>query len=138
MMQDFSVMPKKVLVVDDDPSQCRCMAIGLRVEGFEVVEALSGSQALEDLSESSVDAAVVDLMMPGMNGLEMCRVLHERYPQMSLVLTSAYHVSQRQLDLAGIGHAVFLGKPFTIEKLARVVRQRLTSSDSSDPAAVAS
>lgn len=118
-------MPKKVLVVDDDPSQCRCMAIGLRVEGFEVVEALSGAQALDGLSADEVDAAVVDLMMPGMNGLEMCRVLKERFPCVGVVLTSAYHLSQRQLDLAGIGHAVFLGKPFTMEKLARVVRQRL-------------
>ncbi len=101
------------------------MAIGLRVEGFEVVEALSGSQALDELSDGAVDAAVIDLMMPGMNGLEMCRVLRERFPDIGVVLTSAYHLSQRQLDLAGINHAVFLGKPFTMEKLARIVRQRL-------------
>lgn len=101
------------------------MAIGLRVEGFEVVEALSGSQALTNLEGDSVDAAVVDLMMPGMNGLEMCRVLKQRYPEVSIVLTSAYHLSQRQLDLAGIGHAVFIGKPFTVERLAAAVRERL-------------
>ncbi len=118
-------MTKKVLVVDDDPSQCRCMAIGLRVEGFEVIEALSGSQALTNLEADHVDAAVVDLMMPGMNGLEMCRVLKQRYPDVSIVLTSAYHLSQRQLDLAGIGHAVFIGKPFTVERLAAAVRERI-------------
>lgn len=118
-------MSKKVLVVDDDPSQCRCMAIGLRVEGFDVVEALSGPQALAGLESSAVDAAVVDLMMPGMNGLETCRVLRQRYPDVRVVLTSAYHLSQRQLDLAGIGDAVFLGKPFTVERLASAVRERL-------------
>ena len=124
-------MPKRVLIVDDDPSQCRCMAIGLCVEGFEVLEALSGAEAIEELSSGSVDAAVVDLMMPGMNGLEMCRVLKERYPRIGVVLTSAYHLSQRQLELAGISHATFLGKPFTMEKLARVVRQRLDAEDQS-------
>ncbi len=41
------------------------------------------------------------------------------------MLTSAYHLSQRQLDLAGIGHAVFLGKPFTVERLADAVRERI-------------
>jgi DNA-binding response OmpR family regulator len=131
-------MPKKVLVIDDDPSQCRCMAIGLRVEGFEVIEALSGAQALEGLNQSEVDAAVVDLMMPGMNGLEMCRLLKEKFPRMGVVLTSAYHLSQRQLELAGIGHAVFIGKPFTMEKLARLVRQRLEVVDATPtPAAAA-
>lgn len=113
------------------------MAIGLRVEGFEVLEALSGAQALDGLTIGAVDAAVVDLMMPGMNGLEMCRVLKERFPHVGVVLTSAYHLSQRQLDLAGIGHAVFLGKPFTMEKLARFVRQRLDAMQQT-PAAAAS
>lgn len=131
-------MPKRILVVDDDPSQCRCMAIGLRVEGFDVVEAMSGTQALDGLNGDGVDAAVVDLMMPEMNGLEMCRVLKERHPNVRVVLTSAYHVSQRQLDLAGIGHAVFVGKPFTIEKLARVVRKRLTSKEPAGPVAAVS
>jgi CheY-like chemotaxis protein len=111
------------------------MAIGLRVEGFEVVEALSGAQALNGLADTDVDAAVVDLMMPGMNGLEMCRVLKERFPDVTVVLTSAYHVSQRQLELAGIGHAVFIGKPFTMEKLARIVRQQIASE--TPPQAVA-
>jgi CheY-like chemotaxis protein len=113
------------------------MAIGLRVEGFEVVEALSGAQALEGLEQNEVHAAVVDLMMPGMNGLEMCRVLKERFPRIGVVLTSAYHLSQRQLELAGIGHAVFIGKPFTMEKLARLVRQRLEMIEST-PATAAS
>ena len=96
------------------------------MEGYEVVEAVSGSQALADLENETVDAAVVDLMMPGMNGLEMCRVLRQRYPEVGVVLTSAYHLSQHQLDLAGIGHAVFLGKPFTVERLAAAVRGRLS------------
>jgi CheY-like chemotaxis protein len=104
------------------------MAIGLKVEGFDVVEALSGSEGLDELGNSAVDAAVVDLMMPGMNGLEMCRVLKQRFPNLAVVLTSAYHLSQRQLDLAGIGHAVFLGKPFTVERLASAVRERLVAS----------
>jgi DNA-binding NtrC family response regulator len=129
-------MSKRILVVDDDPSQCRCMAIALRVEGFEVIEAASGAAAMAGLEADGVDAAVVDLMMPGMNGLELCRLLKERHPNVRVVLTSAYHVSQRQLDLAGIGHATFIGKPFTIEKLARIVRRQLEVDASGHPAAV--
>jgi CheY-like chemotaxis protein len=125
LLRAREMQSKKILVVDDDPSQCRCMAIGLRVEGFDVVEALSGVQALANLEADEVDAAVIDLMMPGMNGLETCRVLMQKFPRVRVVLTSAYHLSQRQLDLAGIGDAVFLGKPFTVERLASAVRERL-------------
>ncbi len=118
-------MSSKILVVDDDASQCRCMAIGLRLEGFDVTEALNGEDALEHLGKQQARVAVVDLMMPGMNGLELCRVLKQRFPDVCVLLTSAYHLSQRQLELAGIGHAVFLGKPFTIDRLAHKVRERL-------------
>lgn len=111
------------------------MAIGLRVEGFEVLEAVSGDEALETLGAGGVDVAVVDLMMPGMNGLELCRVIRQRYPTIGVVLTSAYHLSQRQLDLAGIGHATFLGKPFTVDRLANTVRDRLSELDELPPAA---
>ena len=79
-------MSKRVLVIDDDPSQCKCMAIGLRVEGFEVLEALSGPEALEGTALESVDAAVVDLMMPVMNGLEVCRILQDKFPETVVVL----------------------------------------------------
>lgn len=116
------VMGKSILVVDDDASQCRCMAVGLRVEGHEVIEAAGGDEALKLAAKNEVDVVVVDLMMPGMNGLELCRVLKERHPNIGLVLTSAYHLSQRQLELAGIGHALFVGKPFTVDRLAGAVR----------------
>jgi len=118
-------MPIRVMVVEDDPSQCRCMAIGLRTEGFEVVEARSGAEALAHLDDGPAAVAVVDLMMPNMNGLELCRLMKERFPEVAVVLTSAYHLSQRQIELAGIGHARFLGKPFTIDCLAEAVRAQL-------------
>lgn len=126
-------MAERILIVDDDASQCRCMAIGLNVEGFEVVEARSGDEALEALDTGPFDVAVVDLMMPGMNGLELCRVMKQRYPGIGVVLTSAYHLSQRQLDLAGIGHAMFLGKPFTLDRLAKTVRDHVPRSTPEPP-----
>jgi DNA-binding response OmpR family regulator len=101
------------------------MAIGLRVEGFEVLEALSGPEALEGTALESVDAAVVDLMMPVMNGLEVCRILQDKFPETVVVLTSAYHLSRRQIELARVGDVTFLGKPFPMEKLANLLRGRL-------------
>ena len=123
-------MSSRILVVDDDPVQCRCVAIGLKVEGFEVLETTNAERALEELGRSRFDAVVVDLMMPGINGLQMCRLLKTQEPDLPVVLTSGYHVSQRQLDLAGIGHALFVPKPFSAERLARILRTRLAQDRS--------
>ena len=54
-----------------------------------------------------------DVNMPGMNGLELCRVMKQRHPAVNVVLTSAYHLSQRQLELAGIGNC-----PLTVDEVA--------------------
>ncbi len=103
--------------------------MGLRVEGYDVVEALGGQEALRHFEGVPIDVAIVDLMMPGMNGLELSRVLKQRYPDTQVVLTSAYHLSRRQLELAGIGHAAFLGKPFTSDRLVQVIQTQLPSAE---------
>ncbi len=114
----------RILVVNDDTVQCCCIAAGLRQEGFDVAGALSGDEALELLDRFPVQVAVVDLMMPGMSGLALGREIIRRYADVYVVLTSAWHLSQRQLELAGLRNAACLHTPFTIERLGSVVRQR--------------
>ena len=95
----------KVLVVDDEANHARVMAIGLRIEGFEVETAANAEGALTLLAASEFDGAIVDLMMPGTNGIQLARLIRERHPRTQVVLTSAYHLSERQLvraDCAGV------------------------------------
>ena len=65
----------KVLVVDDDINQGRALALGLSLEGFDVRTAIDGLTALSLLAADPAEIAIVDLMLPGMNGMELSRQL---------------------------------------------------------------
>ncbi len=113
-----------ILIVDDEENQRRALAIGLRLEGFDVREAHDGESALARLVESRADIALIDLMMPGINGLELARRLRFSYPEVRIVLTSAYHLTERQLERAGLGPIAFVPKPYAMEDLVGFLRTK--------------
>ena len=121
----------KVLVVDDEVNQGRALALGLRLEGFEVTTALDAEAALASLLITPADIAIVDLMLPGINGIELARRLSALYPKMRVILTSAYHLSERQLLRADCGVVGFVPKPYRLEELADFLRAKLASSPES-------
>jgi DNA-binding response OmpR family regulator len=118
-------MRSRILIVDDEANQRRTLAIGLRLEGFTPVEAADGEEALERLDEQLVDLAIVDLMMPGINGLDLARRIRFRHPEVRIVLTSAYHLSERQVARAGVGAVGFIPKPCDVAELAAFLRDKL-------------
>jgi DNA-binding response OmpR family regulator len=115
----------RVLVVDDEANHARVMAIGLRIEGFDVETAPDAHGALRQLADGSFDLAIVDLMMPGTNGIQLARLVREQHPHTRVVLTSAYHLSERQLVRADCGAVGFVPKPFDLTELARFLRTKL-------------
>ncbi len=123
----------RVLVVDDVASHARVTAIGLRIEGFEVEVAPDSEGALRVLAEQAFDVAMVDLMMPGTNGMQLCRMIRERHPETRVVLTSTYHLSERQLLRADCGAVGFVPKPFDLSDLARFLRTKLGPSEAPGP-----
>ena len=118
----------RILIVDDEENQRRTLAIGLRLEGFEVREAHDGESALVRLGEAPSDIALIDLMMPGINGLELARRLRFSYPEVRIVLTSAYHLTERQLERAGLGPIAFVPKPYAMDDLVGFLRTKSASS----------
>lgn len=116
----------RILVVDDEDNHRRTLAIGLRLEGFEVIEAEDGERALEVLERSEADIAILDLMMPGLNGLELARKLRIRCPSMRVLLTSAYHLSSKQLERADVGAIGFVPKPYSMDELVGFLRQKVS------------
>jgi DNA-binding response OmpR family regulator len=119
----------RVLVVDDEANHARVMAIGLRLEGFEVEIAKDADGAMAQLSSAAFDLAVVDLMMPGTNGIQLARLMREGHPRTQVVLTSAYHLSERQLLRADCGAIGFVPKPFDLTELARFLKTKLGSPE---------
>jgi DNA-binding response OmpR family regulator len=116
------------LVVDDEENQVRVLAIGLRLEGFEVLTARSADTAFDVLAREPVDIAILDLMMPGTNGLELARQVRTHHPKVRVVLTSAYHLSERQLARADCGVVGFVPKPYELAELADFLRAKLAGS----------
>ena len=123
-------MPK-IVVVDDEVNQLRALAIGLRLEGFDVRTATDATMGLAMLAAEAAALAIVDLMLPGTNGIELSRQLHAIYPAMPVILTSAYHLSERQLVRTDCGVVAFLPKPYDLPELAAFIRTKLASSPQS-------
>ena len=115
--------PLNVLIVDDDATSRRLLARMLANEGYTVTEAASGSDALRVALRGSVDAFLLDVRMPGMDGLELCRRLRAtaRYRVAPILFVTAIDDEQSLREAFAAGADDFLAKPFS----AVVLRARL-------------
>jgi DNA-binding response OmpR family regulator len=119
-----------VLIVDDEENQRRTLSIGLRLEGFDVVVASSSQEALRALlaaagsPSTGIDLALIDLMMPGLNGLDLARQMRRNFPSVRVVLSSAYHLSARQVERADCGAIAFVPKPYQLAELCSFLRAK--------------
>ena len=114
-----------ILLVDDDPLQLRSLSTGLKLEGFSVQEANCAEEALNFLKQNPRCLAIVDLMMPGVNGMKLTREIHKDYPHTRVILTSAYHISEKLLDRAKLDILGFLPKPFRLDDLVNFLRTKI-------------
>lgn len=119
-------MPR-VLIVDDEENQRRALAVGLRLDGFEVQLAASAAEALRALAREETDLALIDLMMPELNGLDLARQIRTLHPNVRVVLSSAYHLSARQMERADCGAIGFVPKPYRLEELSAFLRSKARS-----------
>jgi two-component system response regulator PilR (NtrC family) len=118
-------MVERILVVDDDQSLREFLTITLSREGYDVVPAASGGEALRILGETPVDLALVDLKMPGMDGLETLRRLKEVSDGVSVVIVTAFATTETAIQALKEGAYDYLIKPFKVDELKLVVRKAL-------------
>ena len=110
----------KILVVDDDPHIRELVQLFLHNDGFEVVEASDGVDALSKLDSVRVDLAIIDIMMPNMDGWELCRELRATFDIPILMLTAKAETNHK-LKGFELGTDDYLVKPFEpLELVARV------------------
>lgn len=117
----------KVLVVDDEPGVRAALQRALALERHDVVLAEDGQQALDALAEGAVDAIVLDVMMPRVDGWEMLRRMHERHGVGTIpVLMFSGKVDERSAaEAQERGAAAFIGKPFDPAQLIERTKQLL-------------
>ncbi len=107
----------RVLLVDDEEILLRATESQLRVAGIDVEVALGGEQALALLAEHDFDAALIDVMMPRMSGIELIRRARASAPNLQIVLTSSFELSRRQIERLDVGEVGFVSKPASLPKL---------------------
>jgi CheY-like chemotaxis protein len=128
------VAMQSILLVGSPEGDTALLASALRVEGFEVHNAPSATAARGALRELCVAVAVVDLMLrgdAGTNGLELAREIRTTYPDTRVLLTSAYHLSERQLERADCGVSGFIPKPYDLGEAVSFIRAKASAPPSS-------
>jgi len=123
-IRDVSAAPRRILVVDDDPMVAITIQRVLRPEGYDVEVALGGAAALEQAQSRRPDLVVLDLMMPGIDGLEVCRRLRAGGSLPILMLTARSGTADRVRGL-DTGADDYLVKPFAYTELLARVRALL-------------
>ena len=117
----------RILVVDDEPHIRRVLSAILGKSGFDVIMASDGSQGLDELGTEEVDLVILDLMMPGANGLEILSKIRsdpKRADTPVIILTAKGQDTDRDAALAG-GANDFLTKPFSPKKLIARIQEIL-------------
>jgi DNA-binding response OmpR family regulator len=110
-----------VLVVDDEPIVREVVVRYLRREGYRTLEASSGERARELLESDKASLVVLDLMLPGMDGLQLCRWIRERFDLPVIMLTARSEEADRIVGLE-LGADDYVTKPFSPRELAARVR----------------
>ena len=110
-------MSYSVLVVDDEELTLRTVSRGLREEGFEVFTAASGEDALTVFADEKPDLTLLDIVLPGIDGVEVLRRMKQANPAAIILMMSAYHMVDRAVEAMKAGAYDYLIKPFHLSDL---------------------
>jgi two-component system response regulator RegX3 len=124
----------RVLVVEDEESFSDALSYMLRREGFEAVVAASGPQALEEFDRSGADIVLLDLMLPGLPGTEVCRALRSRSAVPIIMLTAKDAEIDKVVGLE-LGADDYVTKPYSARELVARIRAVLRRRGEAEPVA---
>ncbi len=117
-------MPEKILVVDDEISLQETLAYNLKKQGYEVQTTGDGAEALDLAREMQPDLIVLDVMLPGLDGFEICRILRKEMSTPVLMLTARDDEIDRVVGLE-VGADDYMAKPFSMRELIARVKAML-------------
>jgi two-component system, OmpR family, KDP operon response regulator KdpE len=128
-----SVTPPQILVVDDEPQIRRALRLALRANGYAVREAGTGGEALDRLSERSPDLVILDLVLPDMDGVEVCRRVRE-WSRVPVIVLSAHGEDETKVRALDEGADDYVTKPFSMSELLARMRAALRRGQTADGA----
>ena len=134
-------MPEKILVVDDEISLQETVAYNLKKQGYDVQTTGDGTEALEMAREIQPDLIILDVMLPGLDGFEICRILRREMTTPVLMLTARDDEIDRVVGLE-VGADDYMAKPFSMRELiarvkamlrrVRLIREEVSEAEAAD------
>ncbi len=121
-----------VLVVDDEPSFTEALTVGLRREGFEVRTAADGRAALAEINEAEPDLVLLDVMLPGMSGLDVCREIRKQSRVPLIMVTARAEEIDAVVGLE-VGADDYVAKPYRMRELVARMRAVLRRASGQPP-----
>lgn len=115
----------RILVVDDEESIREFFQIMLKREGYDVLTASNGREALECLKKGGVDLAISDIQMPEMSGMELLSAIKETDPEMAMIMITAFGSTETAVEAMKLGAYDYIQKPFKIDEVKIIIRQAL-------------
>lgn len=115
----------EILVVDDDADFRRAMVEILTDAGYRPCEAASGREALDKCDKQRFDLILLDLVLPGMDGLEVLRVLRKRDDRVKIILVTAFATVESAVDGIKLGANDYVAKPFSVSEFVTLVQRTL-------------
>jgi len=120
-------MKPRLLVVDDEESIREFLEIMLRKEGYDIVCAKDGQEAIDVLKKKSFDMVISDLQMPNVNGMELLKFVKTDYPEMTFMMITAFGTTETAVEAMKMGAYDYITKPFKIDEVRINIANALRS-----------
>jgi two-component system, OmpR family, KDP operon response regulator KdpE len=117
----------RIMIVDDDPQIRRVLRTALVAQGYETIDARNGEEALEKLRDEKVDLLILDMNMPGMSGLETCRMIRST-SDVSIIMLTVRDAESDKVEALDAGADDYMTKPFGSPELLARIRAALRRS----------
>jgi two-component system response regulator (stage 0 sporulation protein F) len=117
-----------ILIVDDEEGLREGLGKLLESEGYAVLSAENGEQALEILQRSRIDLVLTDMRMPGMDGIELLKKIRERHGDLGVIILTGYGQIESYIEAMNFGAIEYVSKPFKVNELKFIVNKVLNNS----------
>jgi DNA-binding NtrC family response regulator len=115
----------RILVVDDEDDLRKLLTHFVSGAGYEVTAAEDGEQALEQLRKGAYDLALLDIMMPNMNGIELLKQIRQQSPGTKAIMLTGYTDLKNAMEAREFGARDFISKPFKMEDVLETIKRVL-------------
>ena len=116
-------MKEKVLLVDDEPEFLEVLSERMRARDIEVTTAATAQEALEKVGNDNFDAIILDLMMPGMDGIDALKAIKDKIPEAQIILLTGHATVEKGVEAMKLGATDFLEKPADLNELTEKIKQ---------------